>query len=52
MEAEIVSVSLSLFGTENYQSVLSVLPKYDGAVKEFKRQVILIRQKYKNREDD
>lgn len=52
MEAEITSASMSLFGTEDYESALSILPAYDGAVKEFKRQVKLILEKYgKGKED-
>lgn len=52
MEQELISVSLSLFGTADYDSALSVLPAYDGAVKEFRRMEKLIHQKYKNRKDD
>lgn len=49
MESELISASLSLFGTEDYESVLSILPAYDGAVKEFRRLEKLIREKYKNK---
>lgn len=52
MEAEIISASLSLFGTEDYESALSVLPEYDGAVKEFRRQEKLIHEKYGERKDE
>lgn len=52
MEAELVSASLSLFGTGDYASALSILPAYDGAVKEFKRLEKLIREKYDKRKDD
>lgn len=52
MEAELASVSLSLFGTADYESVLPILSSYDGAVREFKRQEKLIREKYKERKDD
>lgn len=52
VEQELISVSLSLFGTADYDSALSILPAYDGAVKEFRRMEKLIYQKYKNRKDD
>lgn len=52
MEAELTSTSLSLFGTTDYESALSILPAYDGAVKEFRRQEKLIREKYNERKDD
>lgn len=52
MEAELVSVSLSLFGTEDYESVLSVLPAYDGSVREFRRQEKLIHEKYDKGKDE
>lgn len=52
MEAELTSASLSLFGTEDYESALSILPAYDGAVKEFRRLEKLIREKYSERKDD
>ncbi len=52
MEQELLLASLSLFGTEDYESVLSILPAYDGAVKEFRRQEKLIYNKYNNRKDD
>lgn len=51
-ETELILVSRSLFGTADYESVLSVLPPYDGAVKEFKRQEKRIREKYQHRKDD
>ena len=51
MEAEIISASMSLFGTDDYESALSILPAYDGAVKEFKRQMELIRKKYGKRKE-
>lgn len=46
MEAELISASLSLFGTGDYESVLSILPSYDGAVREFRRLEKLIHEKY------
>lgn len=52
MEAELTSASMSLFGTEDYESVLSILPAYDGAVKEFRRQERLIREKYQKGKDE
>lgn len=52
MEAELASASLSLFGTADYESVLSILPAYDGAVKEFRQREQLIRQNYDKRKDD
>lgn len=52
MEKELVLTSMSLFGTEDYESVLSILPAYDGSVKEFRRQEKIIRQKYGKGKDD
>lgn len=52
MEQELISISLSLFGTGDYESALSILPAYDGGVKEFRRQEKLIRQKYDRGKDD
>lgn len=52
MEQEIISASKFLFGTDDYESVLSILPAYDGTVKEFRRQEKLIREKYKKRKDE
>lgn len=52
MEAELISASLSLFGTEDYESVLSVLPAYDGSVREFRRQEKLIYEKYNKGKDE
>lgn len=52
MEAEILSASMSLFGTHDYESALAILPAYDGAVKEFRRQEKLIREKYEKRKDE
>lgn len=51
METELISASLSLFGTGDYNSVLSILPAYDGAVKEFRRLEMLIHKKYEERKD-
>lgn len=52
MEAELSSVSLSVFGTPDYESALFILPAYDGAVKEFRRQEKVIREKYGKGKDD
>lgn len=52
MEQEIIQTSLALFGTADYESVLSILPAYDGAVKEFKRQEQQIRKKYNKEGND
>ena len=52
MEAELISVSISLFGTPDYESAISILPAYDGAVKEFLKKADSIRKKYNNRKDD
>jgi len=52
MEQDLILASLALFGTEDYESALSILPAYDGAVKEFKRREAQIRKKYENRKDD
>lgn len=32
-------LSLRIFGTEDYESVLEILPPYDGAVKQFLEEV-------------
>ena len=45
MEAELILASESLFGTADYESALSVLPAYDGAVREFRRLEKQIREK-------
>lgn len=52
MEAELILASQSLFGTGDYESALSILPAYDGAVKEFRRLERQIREKYEDRKDD
>ena len=52
MEQELISASLSLFGTEDYESALSILPAYDGAVKEFREREKQIREKYSKGKDD
>ncbi len=52
MEAELTSASLSLFGTEDYESAIAILPAYDGAVKEFRRCEKLIREKYCKGKDE
>ncbi len=52
MEQELNSISLFLFGTEDYESILSILPPYDGAVKEFKQQEKEIRKKYQKGKDE
>lgn len=52
MEQELISASLSLFGTKDYESALSVLPAYDGAVKEFRQQEREIRKKYQKGKDE
>lgn len=52
METELISVSISLFGTPDYESAISILPAYDGAVKEFLKKADSIRKKYNNRKDD
>lgn len=51
MEAEILSASLSIFGTEDYESALAILPAYDGAVKEFKKKEAQIRENYTRKGD-
>lgn len=51
MEQELISVSLSLFGTADYESALSILPAYDGAVKEFRRQQKLLDEKYNGKDE-
>ena len=52
MEAELILASQSIFGTGDYESVLSILPAYDGAVKEFRRLEKQIHKKYDDRKDD
>lgn len=52
MEAELISASMSFFGTPDYESALSVLPAYDGAVKGFLGKADEIRKKYGNRKED
>lgn len=52
MEAELAAASLDLFGTEDYGSVLSVLPAYDGAVKEFRQREKQIHEKYEKGKDE
>lgn len=52
MEQELISASMSLFGTGDYESVLSILPAYDGAVKEFRRVEEQIRKKYQKGKDE
>ena len=47
ISAELAQEALRLFGTEDYESVLAVLPAYDGAVKEFRQRENVIRNKYK-----
>ena len=51
MEKEIIAASLSLFGTKDYKSILSILPAYDGAVREFQKKVKQIRRTYEKRKD-
>lgn len=52
MEAELISASMSFFGTPDYESALSILPAYDGAVKGFLVKADEIHKKYDNRKDD
>lgn len=35
----IEEISLRLFGTRDYESVLKILPPYDGLVKQFREEV-------------
>lgn len=52
ISAELTQEALKLFGTEDYESVLAVLPAYDGAVKEFRQRERVIRQKYSKGKDE
>lgn len=51
MEKELADLSLSLFGTADYESALSVLPAYDGAVKEFRAKEREILKKHDERNE-
>ena len=52
ISAELTQEALRLFGTEDYDSVLAVLPAYDGAVKEFRQREQVIRKKYIKGKDE
>lgn len=50
MDAELISASISFFGTPDYESILSILPAYDGAVKGFLKKADEIRKRYTEKE--
>ena len=51
IECLIVAISVDIFGTEDYESMLSILATHDGMVREFNRRVTKLKQRHE-REDD
>ena len=44
LEQKTVEISMEVFGTPDFESMLSVLPPYDGAVREFHRRVAVFKE--------
>lgn len=42
--SDICAISLRIFGSEDYESMLMILPPYDGMVKLFKKEVDRLQQ--------
>lgn len=43
-DAKVKEISLQIFGSEDYESILDILPPYDGMVKSFKKEVCKLQQ--------
>ena len=44
LEQKTIEISMEVFGTPDFESMLSVLPPYDGAVREFRRRVAVSKE--------
>lgn len=44
-EDEISKISFEIFKTKDYESMLAILPAYDGMVKEFNRKIEKLKQR-------
>lgn len=38
-DAELSSIAMEVFGTEDYKMILSILPPYDGMVRDFNKKI-------------
>lgn len=43
-DVKIKEISLQIFGSEDYESMLDILPPYDGMVKLFKKEICKLQQ--------
>ena len=44
LEQKIIEISMEVFGTPDFESMLSVLPPYDGAVREFRQRAAVCKE--------
>ena len=44
LEQKIIEISMEVFGTPDFESMLSVLPPYDGAVREFRQRTTVCKE--------
>ena len=44
LEQKIIEISMEVFGTPDFESMLSVLPPYDGAVREFRQRAAVYKE--------
>lgn len=44
LEQKTIEISMEVFGTPDFESMLSVLPPYDGAVREFRQRVAVCKE--------
>ena len=44
LEQKTIEISMEVFGTPDFESMLSVLPPYDGAVREFHQRVAVCKE--------
>lgn len=44
LEQKIIEISMEVFGTPDFESMLSVLPPYDGAVREFRQRAAVVKE--------
>ena len=44
LEQKTIEISMEVFGTPDFESMLSVLPPYDGAVREFRQRAAVYKE--------
>ena len=44
LEQKTIEISMEVFGTPDFESMLSVLPPYDGAVREFRQRAAVVKE--------